>query len=100
MLRRANTALGSNWTMHDARHTCALRMVRDDSLSLRDIQTILGHAHLTTTQIYLEDDDTEVFRRVHEHLASRKDGAPKDPPPVAEGYDAADLAVLFGQTAP
>ena len=100
VLRRANGALGSNCTMHDARHTCAIRMVRDDSLSLRDIQTILGHAHLTTTQIYLEDDDTEVFRRVHEHLASRKDGAPKDPPPVAEGYDAADLAVLFGQTAP
>jgi integrase/recombinase XerD len=44
VLRRANVALGSNWTMHDARHTCAIRMVRDDSLSLRDIQTILAEA--------------------------------------------------------
>lgn len=26
VLRRANAALGSNWTMHDLRHTCAMRM--------------------------------------------------------------------------
>ncbi len=90
--------LGSNWTMHDARHTCAIRMVRDDALSLRDIQTILGHAHLATTQIYLEDDDTEVFRRVRQHLVSREEAAHKAPLPVAGGYDAADLAVLFGGT--
>lgn len=96
VLRRANVLLGSNWTMHDARHTCAIRMVRDDSLSLRDIQTILGHAHLATTQIYLEDDDTEVFRRVRQHLVNRKDAARKTPPLVADGYDTADLAVLFG----
>jgi integrase len=100
VLRRANAALGSNWTMHDARHTCALRMVKDDSLSLRDIQTILGHAHLTTTQIYLDDDDSEVFRRVHQHLANRANVTDAAPPPVADGYNAADLAVLFGQTAP
>jgi len=98
LLRRANVVLGSNWTMHDARHTCAIRMVRDDALSLRDIQTILGHAHLATTQIYLEDDDTEVFRRVRQHLASREEAAHEAPLPVAGGYDAADLAVLFGGT--
>jgi integrase/recombinase XerD len=97
VLRRANTALGSNWSMHDARHTCALRMVRDDSLSLRDVQTILGHAHLTTTQIYLDDDDSEVFRRVHQHLANRADPPSAASSPVADGYNAADLAVLFGQ---
>jgi len=26
VLRRANVLLGSNWTMHDARHTCAIRI--------------------------------------------------------------------------
>lgn len=96
VLRRANELLGSNWTMHDLRHTCALRMVRDDRLSLRDVQTILGHAHLTTTQVYLEEDDQEVFRRVHQHLADRGDRAQQMPPPVAAGYEADDLTVLFG----
>jgi integrase len=95
VLRRANASLGSNWTMHDARHTCALRMVRDESLSLRDVQTILGHAHLSTTQIYVEDDDTEVIRRVHQHLADRAEAADKPVAPVAAGYDPADLSVLF-----
>src|SRR5262249_26955003 len=85
-----------NWSMHDLRHTCALRMVRDKNLSLRDVQAILGHAHLTTTQIYLEEDDHEVITRVQEHLAQQEERAAAAPPPVAVGYDAADLAVLFG----
>ena len=55
VLRRANDALGANWSMHDLRHTCALRMVRDQRLSLRDVQVILGHAHVTTTEIYLRE---------------------------------------------
>lgn len=96
VLRRANELLGSNWTMHDLRHTCALRMVGDDRLSLRDVQTILGHAHLSTTQVYLNEDDQEVFRRVHQHLADREDRAQQTPPPVAAGYHSDDLTVLFG----
>ena len=96
VLRRANDKLGTNWSIHDLRHTCALRMVRDKNLSLRDVQVIMGHAHLTTTQIYLEEDDHEVIARVQEHLAQRKERAAAAPRPVAAGYDAADLAVLFG----
>lgn len=95
VFRRANGRLGANWTMHDLRHTCAIRMVRDGRLSLRDTQTILGHAHLSTTQLYLEQDDEEVFARVREHLAAREEPRPV-PAPVAVGYDPADLAVLFG----
>jgi integrase/recombinase XerD len=30
VFRRANTKLGSNWTMHDLRHTCAIRMKMSD----------------------------------------------------------------------
>lgn len=96
VLRRANTRLGTNWSMHDLRHTCAIRMVRDKNLSLRDIQVILGHAHLTTTQIYLEEDDHEVIVRVREYLAGKEERAKTAPQPVAVGYDAGDLAVLFG----
>ncbi|MEV6849895.1 tyrosine-type recombinase/integrase [Actinoplanes sp. NPDC051411] len=87
---------GHELSMHDLRHTCAIRMIRDERLSLRDVQTILGHAHLTTTQGYLEGDDAELFRRVREHLETRKQRAEQDRPAVAAGYDAADLAVLFG----
>lgn len=93
VLRRANEPLGANWTMHDMRHTCALRMVRSQRLSLRDVQTILGHAHLTTTQLYLIADDHEVHQRVRAWLASR--GQRPQPPVPAAGYDAGDLAVLL-----
>ncbi|MFI6395319.1 tyrosine-type recombinase/integrase [Nonomuraea sp. NPDC050540] len=46
VFRRANAMLGANWSMNDLRHTAALRMTRDEKLSLRDVQEILGHAHL------------------------------------------------------
>ena len=94
VLRRANAQLGANWTMHDARHTCALRMVRDQRLSLRDVQTILGHVEITTTQIYLEEDDYEVINRVREHLNDQAERASRPPTP-AQGYRQADLDVLF-----
>lgn len=96
VLRRTNELLGSNWSMHDLRHTCALRMMRDERLSLRDVQTILGHAHLSTTQLYLEEDTHEVIRRVRQHLqvTAERERAPR--PTVAAGYEATDLAVLFG----
>ena len=99
VFRRANDHLGTNWTMHDLRHTCALRMVRDGRLSLRDVQAILGHTHLTTTQLYLDEDDHEVIGRVREYMQDRQE-ASRAPRPVADGYDAADLAVLFGGSRP
>ncbi|MGW1677376.1 tyrosine-type recombinase/integrase [Saccharopolyspora sp. NPDC002376] len=97
VLRRANVLLGTNYTMHDARHTAAIRMHRDDTLSLRDIQAILGHTHLSTTaETYLVEDQDQVIRRVAQHLAEREQRAAQPSPPVATGYDAADLSVLFG----
>jgi integrase len=96
VFRRVNRKLGANWTMHDLRHTCAIRMVRDGRLSLRDTQTILGHAHLSTTQLYLEQDDEEVFARVREHLAAREQPQPAPLPSAASGYDPVDLAILLG----
>jgi hypothetical protein len=42
VFRRANAKLSTNWTMHDLRHTCAIRMVRDNRLTLRDVDTILA----------------------------------------------------------
>ena len=97
VLRRANEGLATNWTMHDLRHTAALRMSRDETLSLKDVQTILGHQHLSTTaDVYLVEDEAQVIRRVSRHLAEREKRAQQPGEPVAIGYDAADLAVLFG----
>lgn len=97
VLRRANHVLGTNWSMHDLRHTCSLRMARDQNLSLRDVQTILGHEHLSTTaDIYMVEDEAVVIRRVAQHLAERDQRAEAPPARVTQGYDATDLSVLFG----
>jgi integrase len=103
VFRRVNAELGTNWSMHDLRHTAALRMARDPALTLRDVQVVLGHAHLSTTaDIYLAEQDIEVARRVHQHLveqASPSLSRPSLPPAAGEGYDRGDLSVLFGWNA-
>ncbi len=50
MFGRANAGLGANWSLHDLRHTAAYRMARDPDVPLADVQWVLGHAHLSTTQ--------------------------------------------------
>jgi integrase len=96
--RRLNTVLGTNWTMHDLRHTAALRMARDENLSMRDVQVILGHARLSTTaDIYCVEDEVQVIRRVQQHLVERERRAQQPFPQVAAGYDATDLAILLGE---
>src|SRR5580765_7818647 len=75
----------------------ALRMSRDESLSMRDVQTILGNAHLSTTaDVYLIEDEDQVIRRVQQHLIEREHRAQHTLPRVAVGYDTNDLSVLFG----
>ena len=97
VFRRANDRLGSNWSMHDLRHTAALRMSRDESLTMRDVQTILGHAHLSTTaDIYMVEEEQQVIRRVADFLSAREEINRQASPPVATGYDGDALSVLFG----
>ena len=61
---------GLDIRFHDLRHTCAIRMIRDERLTLRDVQAILGHAHLSTTQIYAHVT-TERLRKVYEKAHPR-----------------------------
>jgi integrase/recombinase XerD len=97
VFRRANVLLGANYSAHGLRHTCSLRMARDEHLSLRDVQVILGHAHLSTTaDVYLAEDEQNVIRRVSQYLTARDQRRHQPPPPVAAGYDPAGLAVLLG----
>ncbi|MFG2530107.1 site-specific integrase [Streptomyces sp. NPDC048516] len=53
MFVRVNEGLGANGSPHDLRHTAAYRMARDPELPLTDVQWVLGHRHITTTQVYL-----------------------------------------------
>ena len=103
MFGRAAAALGANWTLHDLRHTAAYRMARDPHLPLTDVQWVLGHAHLSTTQLYLTPMPGDVIaevlahhRRV-EHAAAAAGGVP-DAGVVAApgGYRRESLDVLFG----
>jgi integrase len=97
VFRRVNELLGTNYSMHDLRHTASLRMARDETLSLKDVQVILGHTHLSTTaDVYMIEDEVEVIRRVQQHLIDREHRAQQPPAPVAAGYDAADLEILLG----
>jgi integrase/recombinase XerD len=97
VFRRVNAALGTNWTMHDLRHTAALRMSRDPSLTMRDVQTILGHAHLSTTaDVYMVEEQEQVIRRVAKYLAEREQRKERSTTGVADGYDADALKILFG----
>lgn len=54
LLRRANASLGANWSLYDFRHTAAARMLADPAFTLVDVQTVLRHASVTTTQIYTQ----------------------------------------------
>jgi site-specific recombinase XerD len=97
VMLRANERLGgANWSLHDLRHTAAKRMLADPSLSLSDVQWVLGHAQVTTTQIYLEPSEEEVIRRVREHHRQLAQPRPAPPAPPSAGYRAEVLDALLG----
>ncbi|WP_445047566.1 tyrosine-type recombinase/integrase [Streptomyces drozdowiczii] len=98
MFERVNASLGADWTLHDLRHSAAARMVRDPKLTLSDVQWVLGHAHLSATEVYLTPHKNEVMAGVLAHHARRaRESVQPTPPPPAPGYDPASLDVLFGR---
>ena len=96
---RVNRMLGANWTLHDLRHSAAKRMVRDPHLTLADVQWVLGHAHLTTTEIYTAPAPDEVIAHVLAHHERQRTGQARPPAPPAPGYRPEVLAALFGTSA-
>jgi site-specific recombinase XerD len=97
MFERVNASLGADWTLHDLRHSAASRMARDGELSLTDVQWVMGHAHLTTTEIYLTPTQDEVVEGVLAHHARQSRVREAPPPQPAPGYDPQSLSVLFGR---
>jgi integrase len=97
MFNRANAALGSNWSLHDLRHSAAYRMARDPRMPLTDVQWVLGHAHLSTTQRYINPVTEEIIAEVLAFHARQREHAPAAPP--ATDYRPESLRVLFGEGA-
>ena len=101
MFGRAAGALGANWTLHDLRHTAAYRMARDPLVPLTDVQWVLGHAHLSTTQIYLTPvpDDVIAGMLAHHRRAGQDvECSASTEPDDTGGYRGATLDVLFGRS--
>ena len=96
MLIRAGAALGGRWRLHDLRHTAAYRMARDPAMPLADVQWVLGHAHLSTTQLYTTAPEEDVIAAVVAHHARRQE-RPQGGTGAAAGYRPESLNVLFGE---
>ena len=98
MFERAGAAAGTDATLHSLRHTAAYRMAEDPALPLTDVQFVLGHALLTTTQLYLTPRKEEVIRRVLAHHGEQVRQAQRRARPApAPGYRPETLDVLFGK---
>jgi len=97
MFERVNARAGTSATLHALRHTAAYRMAEDPALPLTDVQFVLGHAHLSTTQIYLTPRKEDVIRRLLAHHADQTRRATlRVVPEPAPGYRPESLEVLFG----
>lgn len=96
IVQRANSALLTNWSLHDLRHTAAARMVASGILTLPEVQVILGHSDLRTTGRYTLPRIDELCDKLQEFYAN-------PPPPISRwpvAYSAADMATVFGRPVP
>lgn len=91
MLNRANSKLGTNWTLHDLRHTAATRMASDPQLSIVEVQAVLRHRHLSTTERYTRVRIEDLVNKLQAHYTR-----PKVERHYAAGYDPDDVRAVFG----
>ena len=83
----------------DTARPAALRGQEDGprpDLTLADVQWVLGHAHITTTEIYTAPTPDEVIAHVLAHHERQRTQRAKPPAPPAPGYRPEVLATLFG----
>lgn len=61
---------GGQITLHSLRHTFANRM-RKDNMTIREVQQLLGHKSLMTTELYDHTNPTETARKAFEAQKAR-----------------------------
>lgn len=91
VMQRANAALGSNWTLHDLRHTLVMRLATDPALTLPEIMTVTRHRRVDSMTPYLQPRIDETFDKLQEHYLR-----PRTAPTYAAGYDPEDMRTVFG----
>ncbi|MDT0427203.1 MULTISPECIES: tyrosine-type recombinase/integrase [Streptomyces] len=91
IMQRANGLLGTNWTLHDLRHTAASRMANGGKLTPVEVQAIMRHANIQTTSRYLTARVEEMFDKLAEHYNS-----PRPVTSYPTGYSADDIKAVFG----
>ncbi|MFD0430562.1 tyrosine-type recombinase/integrase [Streptomyces zhihengii] len=69
VFQRVNEKLGTNWTLHDLRHTAANRMANDPNLTLAQVRAILRHTDLATTGRYLNARVEDLFDALQAHYS-------------------------------
>lgn len=67
---RKQLDLPDSVTPHALRHSYATHLMGENGLNLREIQELLGHSSLSTTQRYTEVDASELLR-IHKQAHSR-----------------------------
>jgi integrase len=91
MLQRANARLGTDWTLHDLRHTTIERMTSDPELSISDVMAVSRHQQVASLDPYLRPRVEQIFERLQRHYTE-----PRPSQTLTPGYDAADFRTVFG----